>query len=92
MPAEGSLKQSSPLKREKGASGRYSPAVLRLSQENNIDLSLVEGSGREGRITRKDLLSIIESGNIPKAPAATVAVDLQPQQLQLHQFRKKLSL
>ena len=69
MPAAGSAKPTSlPLKREKGkAAGRYSPAVLRLSQDNGIDLSLVEGSGREGRITRKDLLAIIESGNIPTA-------------------------
>ena len=59
------------LNREKGAAaGRYSPAVLRLSQENDIDLSLVEGSGQEGRITRKDLLAIIESGKIPTASAA----------------------
>jgi 2-oxoisovalerate dehydrogenase E2 component (dihydrolipoyl transacylase) len=46
--------------------GRYSPAVLKLSQEHGIDLSLVKGSGAGGRITRKDLLHIIESGNIPK--------------------------
>lgn len=46
---------------------RYSPAVLRLSQEHNIDLSLVEGSGRGGRITRKDLEKIIEDGAIPTA-------------------------
>ncbi len=67
MPAEGSLQPTSPIKQDKGESGRYSPAVLRLSQENNIDLSLVEGSGRGGRITRKDLLAIIESGEMPKA-------------------------
>ncbi|WP_117169278.1 dihydrolipoamide acetyltransferase family protein [Paraliobacillus sediminis] len=34
---------------------RYSPAVMRLAQENNIDLNTVKGSGRGGRITRKDL-------------------------------------
>ena len=67
MPAEGSLKPASPVKHEKEQSGRYSPAVLRLSQENHIDLSLVEGSGRGGRITRKDLQAIIDSGEIPKA-------------------------
>ncbi|KQL53604.1 branched-chain alpha-keto acid dehydrogenase subunit E2 [Heyndrickxia shackletonii] len=44
---------------------RYSPAVLKLSQEHNIDLSQVKGTGKEGRITRKDLLKIIESGTIP---------------------------
>ncbi|TCT22598.1 branched-chain alpha-keto acid dehydrogenase E2 component [Melghiribacillus thermohalophilus] len=46
---------------------RYSPAVLRLAQEHDIDLNQVEGTGRGGRITRKDLEKIIESGNIPKS-------------------------
>ncbi|MBO8176723.1 MAG: 2-oxo acid dehydrogenase subunit E2 [Bacillus sp. (in: Bacteria)] len=46
---------------------RYSPAVLKLSQEHGIDLSQVQGTGKGGRITRKDILAIIESGNIPKA-------------------------
>jgi 2-oxoisovalerate dehydrogenase E2 component (dihydrolipoyl transacylase) len=46
---------------------RYSPAVLKLSQEHGIDLTQVKGSGAGGRITRKDLQKIIESGNIPTA-------------------------
>lgn len=45
---------------------RFSPAVLKLSQEHAIDLSQVKGTGNEGRITRKDLLKLIESGNLPK--------------------------
>ncbi|MBA2870003.1 2-oxoisovalerate dehydrogenase E2 component (dihydrolipoyl transacylase) [Anoxybacillus calidus] len=57
--------------------GRYSPAVLRLAQEHNIDLEQVQGTGMGGRITRKDLLKLIESGNIPtadqKQPAAAPA-------------------
>ncbi|MFB5661983.1 dihydrolipoamide acetyltransferase family protein [Alteribacillus sp. HJP-4] len=40
---------------------RYSPAVLRMAQDNNIDLTAVTGSGRGGRITRKDLESIINN-------------------------------
>lgn len=44
---------------------RYSPAVLRLSQEHNIDLAQVRGTGLSGRITRKDLLKLVELGNIP---------------------------
>ncbi|MFE8702550.1 dihydrolipoamide acetyltransferase family protein [Cytobacillus sp. FJAT-54145] len=46
---------------------RYSPAVLKISQEHGIDLTQVQGSGAGGRITRKDLLKIVESGNIPSA-------------------------
>lgn len=55
------------------AAGRYSPAVLKLSQEHGIDLSSVAGTGNEGRITRKDILAIVESGEMPvkaEMPAA----------------------
>jgi 2-oxoisovalerate dehydrogenase E2 component (dihydrolipoyl transacylase) len=58
---------------EQGNTARYSPAVLKLSQENGIDLSRVQGTGAGGRITRKDLLKVIESGNIPKASEKTAA-------------------
>ncbi len=68
-PASG---QSQPT-RPAGSKARYSPAVLRLAQDNDIDLAQVEGSGNEGRITRKDLLKLIESGNIPKAGDAPAA-------------------
>ncbi|MFJ5621301.1 dihydrolipoamide acetyltransferase family protein [Peribacillus loiseleuriae] len=50
---------------------RYSPAVLKISQENGIDLQQVKGTGKEGRITRKDLLKLIELGNIPKVKSAS---------------------
>ncbi len=41
---------------------RYSPAVLKLSQEHGINLQEVTGTGLGGRITRKDIYSIIDSG------------------------------
>ncbi|TDL82373.1 dihydrolipoamide acetyltransferase family protein [Peribacillus frigoritolerans] len=52
---------------------RYSPAVLRLAQENDIDLEQVAGTGAGGRITRKDLQQIIESGNIPSSSDKGIA-------------------
>jgi len=67
MPAAESKTATAPIQREKGSKARYSPAVLKIAQENDIDLTLVNGTGNEGRITRKDLLAIIESGNIPSA-------------------------
>lgn len=60
--------QEVPASKQDAANGnkvRYSPAVLKLSQEHSIDLNLVSGTGTGGRITRKDLMRIIESGNIP---------------------------
>ncbi|MCR8847073.1 2-oxo acid dehydrogenase subunit E2 [Rossellomorea sp. SC111] len=66
------VKGSAPVKpkastKDSGNKARYSPAVLKLSQEHDIDLNQVEGTGNGGRITRKDLKKIIESGSIPKA-------------------------
>lgn len=55
------------------AKRRYSPAVLKLAQENNIDLEQISGTGKGGRITRKDILSVIETGQIP-TPKAEPAV------------------
>jgi 2-oxoisovalerate dehydrogenase E2 component (dihydrolipoyl transacylase) len=52
---------------DQGNKARYSPAVLKISQEHGIDLTRVSGTGAGGRITRKDLLKLIESGNIPVA-------------------------
>ncbi|EHX7144941.1 2-oxo acid dehydrogenase subunit E2 [Listeria monocytogenes] len=63
---------------EAPASGRFSPAVLRIASENNIDLSTVEGTGKGGRITRKDLLQVIENG--PVATKAEVQSQSAPQE------------
>ena len=52
---------------------RYSPAVLKLSQENGIDLNQVSGTGLDGRITRKDVLKIIEQGEI-----STININTEP--------------
>ncbi|WP_080874301.1 dihydrolipoamide acetyltransferase family protein [Oceanobacillus timonensis] len=49
---------------------RYSPAVLRLSQEHQIDLNKIEGSGRGGRITRKDVEKYIENGDAVQKQSA----------------------
>ncbi|MFX3674814.1 MAG: dihydrolipoamide acetyltransferase family protein [Paenisporosarcina sp.] len=71
MPAAESNTATAPIQREKGSKARFSPAVLKIAQENDIDLTLVNGTGNEGRITRKDLLAIIDSGNIPTAKSVS---------------------
>ncbi|WP_285397118.1 dihydrolipoamide acetyltransferase family protein [Lysinibacillus sp. fls2-241-R2A-57] len=50
---------------------RYSPAVLRLAQEHDIALDQVTGTGEGGRITRKDLMKLIETGNVPTSQVET---------------------
>jgi pyruvate dehydrogenase E2 component (dihydrolipoamide acetyltransferase) len=46
---------------------RASPIVRRLAQENNLDLSRIEGSGPQGRIVERDVRAALESGEAPTA-------------------------
>ena len=41
-------------------SGRISPVVGRIAAEHEVDLNLVTGTGRNGRITKKDILAFVE--------------------------------
>jgi pyruvate dehydrogenase E2 component (dihydrolipoamide acetyltransferase) len=43
-----------------GGRAFVSPVVARIAGEHSLDLSLVPGSGRSGRVTKKDLLDYIE--------------------------------
>ena len=49
---------------------RLSPAVRRLAAEHDIELSSVTGSGRNGRITRRDVIEFIERGGAAAAASA----------------------
>jgi pyruvate dehydrogenase E2 component (dihydrolipoamide acetyltransferase) len=48
-----------------------SPVVARIAAEHDVDVAQIEGSGRGGRVTKKDILKHIESGpaQAPAAPA-----------------------
>ncbi|WP_026572584.1 dihydrolipoamide acetyltransferase family protein [Bacillus sp. UNC438CL73TsuS30] len=71
VPVEEKAADTGTAAADKGNVGRYSPAVLKLSQEHGIDLAQVQGTGAGGRITRKDLQKLIESGNIPTGSSKT---------------------
>ncbi|WP_271399942.1 dihydrolipoamide acetyltransferase family protein [Salinicoccus roseus] len=47
---------------QKKGKTRISPVVMRLAEEHDLDLNAIEGTGFEGRITKKDVLKTIEAG------------------------------
>lgn len=58
---------------------RALPIVRKLARDHGIDLSVVEGSGPDGRITRADVQAVIDSGVQPSGvaspqPAQTTSV------------------
>lgn len=65
----GSAGVSVPEDSDQSMRGRFSPAVHRLAQENNVDLSRVPGTGLGGRITRKDVEQFVVGGGSKSAPA-----------------------
>lgn len=52
---------------------RSSPLVRKIAAEHGIQLAGLSGSGVAGRVTRKDIMGIIESGSATPSPAATPA-------------------
>ncbi len=60
--------------------GFVSPVVARIAGEHGIDPSQVPGTGSGGRVTKKDILSFVESGGPQQAPAQEVAAQEAPVQ------------
>jgi len=50
-----------------------SPVVAKIASEHGVDPSQIEGTGRGGRVTKKDILSFIESGAPPAEQVAPAA-------------------
>jgi pyruvate dehydrogenase E2 component (dihydrolipoamide acetyltransferase) len=73
-PAQAQAQAPAAASAERGARSQIlSPLVRRLAEENDIDLSQVQGTGTGGRITKKDVQAHIESGQRPAAAAAPPA-------------------
>jgi len=53
--------------------GPLSPLVRKMARENNIDLSLIKGTGAGNRITKQDLETYLASKNAPPAPVVQAA-------------------
>ena len=51
-----------PRARRAAGARRYSPVVQRVAAEHDVDLDQVQGTGREGRVRKQDVLAYIESG------------------------------
>jgi pyruvate dehydrogenase E2 component (dihydrolipoamide acetyltransferase) len=56
-----------------------SPVVARIASEHGVDPGQVQGTGRGGRVTKKDILSFIEQGAPAAAPAAPEAPPAPPE-------------
>jgi 2-oxoglutarate dehydrogenase E2 component (dihydrolipoamide succinyltransferase) len=49
---------------------KLSPAVTKMVNDNNLDASKIEGTGKDGRITKEDVQNHMEGGAAKAAPAS----------------------
>ncbi|WP_097091272.1 2-oxoglutarate dehydrogenase complex dihydrolipoyllysine-residue succinyltransferase [Novosphingobium sp. Chol11] len=69
---------SAPADEEEGGNLTLSPAVRRLVLEHGLDPSKIKGTGKDGRLTKDDVMAAVAAGTAKataSAPAAAPAVD-----------------
>jgi 2-oxoglutarate dehydrogenase E2 component (dihydrolipoamide succinyltransferase) len=57
--------------------GKLSPAAKRVVEENKVDPKSLVGSGRDGRVSKSDVVNYLAAKDVP-APAAPAAPAAQP--------------
>ena len=56
-----------PAPRSHGA--RLSPVVQRIAEEHGVDLDAIEGTGRDGRVRKQDIMAYVEAHGGARPPA-----------------------
>jgi pyruvate dehydrogenase E2 component (dihydrolipoamide acetyltransferase) len=87
-PEEGEAEEEANGQADGRADGHFraSPIVRRLAEENDLDLSKIDGSGPAGRIVERDVRAAMESGTAQRTEdgaAEDVAAPEQPQPQQV---------
>jgi pyruvate dehydrogenase E2 component (dihydrolipoamide acetyltransferase) len=77
----------------KSSGEKLSPAVRRLLKQNNLDISDISGTGRDGRVTRQDVMDHIEGGagasEAPTSAGQTIPFDRVRKLTAEHMVRSK---
>jgi pyruvate dehydrogenase E2 component (dihydrolipoamide acetyltransferase) len=78
-PPEPSPAPAEPATDGAGEKTFVSPVVARIASEHGVNVAQVPGSGRGGRVTKKDIVAYVESGQAAApAPAAPATAAEQP--------------
>lgn len=70
------------------SSNVMSPAASKIATENNLSAASIEGSGRDGRITKGDALNALSSGATSTAPIVSERLE---ERVKMSRLRKKIA-
>ena len=77
--AEASAAATAPAGSEAEVDSLLSPAARKMAEENNLDVTTIKGTGKDGRVTKEDVvhhLSGQSAAAVTTAPAAAATGDL----------------
>jgi 2-oxoglutarate dehydrogenase E2 component (dihydrolipoamide succinyltransferase) len=81
-----------------GADGPMSPAVRRLVADYNLDPASISGTGKDGRLTKADVLAAIDKGTArvvgssrPQQAAAAAPQEAQEERVPMTRMRKRIA-
>jgi 2-oxoglutarate dehydrogenase E2 component (dihydrolipoamide succinyltransferase) len=71
--SDGAAKTAADAVKPDAVAGKLSPAAKRVVEENKIDPKAVSGSGRDGRVSKSDVVNYMSAKDAPAAPASKAA-------------------
>ena len=77
-PALQAAAMAAPIITDADPNARMTPAVRRLLREHGLEASQVVGTGGGGRITREDVIAVVEAQRTGTAPAAAPPAPVAP--------------
>ena len=67
---------------------QHGPAVRKMAEENKLDLSAVSASGKDGRVTKGDVLNFMEN---PVAAAPARTVEAREERVKMTRLRQRIA-
>ncbi|MFT6346942.1 MAG: 2-oxoglutarate dehydrogenase E2 component (dihydrolipoamide succinyltransferase) [Myxococcota bacterium] len=80
--------QSAPAQSSGTQNQHLSPAPQRIISENNLNASAISGTGKDGRVTKGDALSAINSATSNQAPKAAATFAKPVERVRMSKLRK----
>jgi 2-oxoglutarate dehydrogenase E2 component (dihydrolipoamide succinyltransferase) len=72
-PAENAVAAAKEAARPDAGAGKLSPAAKRVVEENRVDPKAVSGSGRDGRVSKSDVVNYLSAKDAAPSPGASAS-------------------
>jgi 2-oxoglutarate dehydrogenase E2 component (dihydrolipoamide succinyltransferase) len=77
--------------KQSGNDKTLAPAVRKLIEDNTLDVAKISATGKDGRLTKGDVLAYMEKGASPQSTPATAAMPSAPRAIGPREERVKMT-